>query len=220
MVDKVLCNNKKLVLIQNYFFNHMCSNSLNSFIKNYNWYEKTYLKGEVDFNENIFLKDLNIVLKGSIKIAKVMENGLEILYDIVEEKSCFGFASVYESIKLEGLYAEAMKDSCIFCINYDEFEKIIKENPIFFKKFMVFQEYRLLFFIRRFENSFITSPYEKLLYFFNYSKQLNIFEIKMQKTHLANYLNIGRASLYRELNKMHKESIIKLCDNKILILNI
>jgi CRP-like cAMP-binding protein len=39
----------------------------------------------------------------------------------------------------------------------------------------------------------------------------------MQKIQLAGYLNIGRASLYRELNKLKDDEFIDIIGNKIYI---
>lgn len=204
-------------LEKNFFFKEMSLKKIEKFLKKYKWEVKIYEKGEINFEEFVFLKDLNIVLDGTIKISKLTENGKEILYDIVDGGKCFGLAAIYTGMRMEGLQFEALERALVFCIKNNEFEKIMMENKVFFEKFMEFQEYRLHFFVSRFENSFITCPYEKLIYYFDFLKRWNVYEVTMQKIQLANYLNIGRASLYRELNKMKNNGIIDIGENKIYI---
>lgn len=205
------------VLKKNFFFKDMESHEVDKFLKIYKWNIKTYDKGEINFDENIFLKNLNIVLDGVVKISKITKTGKEIVYDILESGRIFGVASIYTNIPMEGLQIEALKKNSIFYIDNKEIKKIIYENSLFFSKFMEFQEYKFHFFIKRFENSFILCPYEKLFSFFNSLKKENIYEINMQKVQLANYLNIGRASLYRELDKMKEKKLIDISGNKIYI---
>ena len=204
-------------LKKNFFFRDMDIDEIDKFLKNYQWEIKNYSKGEIAFDEAVFLKELNIVLDGTIKISKMMENGREILYDIIEGGKCFGVAAIYTGMRMEGLQFEALGKTAVFNIKNYEFHKIISQNKFFFEKYMEFQEYRLHFFVSRFENSFINCPYEKLIYFFNFLKEWNTNEISMQKIQLASYLNIGRASLYRELNKLKNQGFIDIIGNKIYI---
>jgi CRP-like cAMP-binding protein len=204
-------------LNKNFFFRDMNFNETNEFLEKYKWEIKKYDKGEIAFDEEVFLKELNIVLDGTIKISKLTENGKEILYDITEKGKCFGLAGIYTNIRMEGLQFEALEKTTVFNIKNSEFHKIISKNKFFFEKYMEFQEYRLHFFVSRFENSFINCPYEKLLYFFNFLKEWNTNVIIMQKIQLAGYLNIGRASLYRELNKLKDDGFIDIIENKIYI---
>lgn len=204
-------------LNKNFFFRDMNFNETNEFLEKYKWEIKKYDKGEIAFDEEVFLKELNIVLDGTIKISKLTENGKEILYDITEKGKCFGLAGIYTNIRMEGLQFEALEKTTVFNIKNSEFHKIISKNKFFFEKYMEFQEYRLHFFVSRFENSFINCPYEKLLYFFNFLKEWNTNVISMQKIQLAGYLNIGRASLYRELNKLKDDGFIDIIENKIYI---
>gem|GEM_PF-4893558 len=207
----------KKVLKKNFFFRDMCNECFEEILNTYNWNVKNYEKGEINFDENIFHKDLNVVLSGGIKISKVLDNGTEILYDVVASERCYGLASLYTNMKMEALQAEAMEKSLVFSIDAIEFQRLIRNNSILFNKFMEFQEYRLHFFVSRFENSYINNPYDKLIYYFNFLKKWNIYEITAKKTQLALYLNIGRASLYRELIKMKKEKLINIIENKIIL---
>ncbi|MBN1468470.1 MAG: Crp/Fnr family transcriptional regulator [Fusobacteriaceae bacterium] len=207
----------KSALKKNLFFRDMTFHEIDEFLKTYKWNIKIYDKGEINFNENVFSKNLNIVLDGIMKISKITETGTEILYDILEPGRYFGLTAVYINMKMDGLQTEALKKSYIFYLENCEFKKIIFENPLFLEKFIKFQESRFHFFVGRFENSFIPCPYEKLLYFFNFLKKWDIHEITMSKVQLANYLNIGRGSLYREFNKIKEKNLIDITRNKIYI---
>ncbi len=210
--------NYKNILKNNYFFKDFSMDFFEEILYKYDWYTETFEKGQCSFETNRFTKDFNILLSGELKIEKTVESGEVILYDFIRENGVFGIAFLNLNLSLDNLHLEANQKSTLFIIKEEEYKKILNDYKIFLNKHNEFQDYRLAFFIRRFENSFLSNPRDKILYFFDYCKTFNTFEVSIPKTQLANYINIGRASLYRELRKLEVEGRIRVEGNIIKLL--
>ncbi len=210
--------NYKNILKNNYFFRDFDIDLFEEILFKYDWYTESLQKGEFSFETTRFSKDFNIVLDGEVKIEKTVESGESILYDFIKENGIFGVAFLNLNLSLDNVHLEACQNSTLFIIKEKEYKKILNNYKDFLNKHNEFQDYRLAFFIRRFENSFLSNPRDKILYFFDYCKTFNIFEVTVPKTQLANYINIGRSSLYRELRKLELEGRIRVEGNIIKLL--
>lgn len=180
--------------------------------------KRKFLSGEIIFNENKNIREIPIVLSGSLKVTRTEEDGKEILlYYIKKGESCvmsfFGSvqqclskvkASVEEDAeilflplnKLDELKNHSQWLPYIFNLYHKRFEELLEViNDIAFKKV----DQRLLDLIHKKQQ--LTG--EK--------------EIKITHEQLANELGTARVVVSRLLKQLEIEGILKLSRNKIIV---
>jgi CRP-like cAMP-binding protein len=182
---------------------------------------RQYNKNELIFREDQYSENIGIIIVGCIEIQKILASGNLICIFHNNQGDTFGGAVVFSSM------------TTYPCDVFSRCNSII----LFFPKQSIFEMCNENLIAKNLLNTFANKiiQYEKRLELFSYSsiqKKIAFFLLDELKTNnnntinlsftkktWAEYLNVSRPSLCRELKKLCDNNLIKIKMNKISILN-
>lgn len=181
---------------------------------------KQFAAGEVIVNMDSYIKNIPVVLSGSIKVIRTEEDGREILlYYLTPGESCI--VSILAGMKNETSKIKAIveEDAEIMLIPADKAKEWVKNYPEWTD--FIFNLYQ-----KRFEelldvvNSVAFQKIDtRLLHLIKQKTQLyQSKEISVTHQQLADELGITREATSRVLKQMEKEHLVILSRNKIELL--
>ena len=181
---------------------------------------KHFAAGEVIVNMDSYIKNIPVVLSGSIKVIRTEEDGREILlYYLTPGESCI--VSILAGMKNETSKIKAIveEDAEIMLIPADKAKEWVKKYPDWTD--FIFNLYQ-----KRFEelldvvNSVAFQKIDtRLLHLIKQKTQLyQSKEISVTHQQLADELGITREATSRVLKQMEKENLVVLSRNKIELL--
>jgi CRP/FNR family transcriptional regulator len=179
----------------------------------------TFSAGEIILQPGKYIKFVPVLLKGSVKIIRVDENGNELfLYYLSEGQSCASSLSAFMNNKKSNIKAIAEKEVEILAIPTDKAMTWFNEFPSWRKFVMQTMESRFEQLIHTVDNIAFTKTDERLLNLLR-TKASNLNSKTLQITHqeIANELSSSREVISRLLKQLEKEGLVKLGRNKIEI---
>ena len=187
--------------------------------------KRTFEKNEIIFDHNTKPDKLYILLEGMIGLCTDSLSGDKSILTVFQDKGeIFGEVYLFIDNNRYDYYALVLKKSVILeipkiffyqtcerCCNHHS--KLITNmlNILASKAYYLTKKNQLL------SSSNLRQKIIKYL-FMNMSKQ-GIVELNMSREDLANYLNVTRPSLSRELINMNKEKLIEVKGRRIKILD-
>ncbi|MDP1727954.1 MAG: Crp/Fnr family transcriptional regulator [Bacteroidota bacterium] len=181
---------------------------------------KSFLEGAVILNENAFINSIPIVIKGSIRVMRMDEDGREILlYYIRAGESCimsFLGGLHHDTSKVKAI---AEEDTEILFIPIEKVSLLIKEYPEWL-------DYIFRLYHKRFEELLevvnaiaFKKMDERLLNFIKKKCELtNSNTLYVTHEQLANELGTARVVVSRLLKQMEDEGLVSLGRNKISLM--
>lgn len=170
-------------------------------------------KGETIFFEHERCDYIGLIKKGEIRIISFLEDGREIVYNILRNGEMFGNNLIFSSDQRYRGDVIAYKDSKIFLITKDQMINLLKDNQEFLEAYLANQA----------ENGKALNLKIKLLTFNNiedrflYYLQINKFKLRFKSiTDLAKTLFVSREALSRLIHRLEKEDVIYIKDNFIV----
>lgn len=170
-------------------------------------------KGETIFFEHERCDYIGLIKKGEIRIISFLEDGREIVYNILRNGEMFGNNLIFSSDQRYRGDVIAYKDSKIFLITKDQMINLLKDNQEFLETYLANQA----------ENGKALNLKIKLLTFNNiedrflYYLQINKFKLRFKSiTDLAKTLFVSREALSRLIHRLEKEDVIYIKDNFIV----
>jgi len=183
---------------------------------------KTFQPDSVIIEENDYIKNVPIVLSGSIKVFKQDEDGREILlYYINPGESCvmsFLGAACNGTSKIRAVVEDKAE---VLILPVHKAIELIKDNPAWLE--FIFQLYN-----KRFEELLdvvnaiaFTKVDQRLLEFLKKkAKMLDSNEINITHQQVADELGTAREVVSRLLKQLEKENKIALSRNKITLISL
>ncbi len=181
---------------------------------------KSFAEGEIILNENVYIKAIPIVTKGSIKVMRTDEDGREILlYYIKAGESCImsflgGLHNDTSKVK-----AIAEEETEILFIPMDKVSLLISEFPEWL-------DYIFRLYHKRFEELLevvnavaFKKMDERLLSFIRKKCEITkSHTLYITHEQIANELGTARVVISRLLKQMEDENLINLGRNKITLM--
>lgn len=186
---------------------------------------ETYEKNQVIFHEGEKPEKLYLLVEGKVTICKDTISGKRIMItQITNEGDMFGEVYLFMKKKGYDMYAFVTEKSIILEISYQIFS--ISGNGISKTNYKMMQNLLELFA----QKAYIMSNKIKVLgsgsirqkivrYLLEIKKQNENSSIVLSREEMADWLNVARPSLSRELGKMQEEGFIKIQGRNILILD-
>lgn len=185
---------------------------------------KKFKKRDVIFNEGDFYLGFYILLKGSVKVFKVLPTGKESVVHIVKPLTNFADIPLFEG----GNYpvsAEALEESLAILIPKGQILELIKLEPEISLKMLAGFAKRLKSLVNQLED--LTSkeiPYRLAKYIL---KEINsagtdklpepFVKLSVPKSTIAAYLGTITETLSRTFKKLQNEGIIRVSGKKIFV---
>lgn len=173
--------------------------------------------GEPIFTPEIFESALVFVLSGKAIVKN--ETNDNALLQIVEKGGAFGAASLFSESEHYVTNIIAKSDVKALFLSQTFIEQLILNNSIVAMNYIAFLSGRIRFLNQKINSFTKKSADKKLASYLITNSNNDRVELKISFSALGEELDIGRASLYRALDKFTDSGIIKKIDKTILIVN-
>lgn len=182
-----------------------------------------YRRKQAIYNEGNHPNRLFFVQKGKVKLFKSNDDGKDLTIGLYGEGEYFGYMALLENSVYKET-AEAMEDSEIAIIPREEFDDLIKENPVVMKKFIQILAGNIM----EKEEQLLGLAYNSLrkrvadaliMLQKKFGKDGESFSIHISREDLANIAGTATESLIRTLSDFKGEKLIDIKDGSIHILN-
>jgi len=128
-------------------------------------FNRVYPKGNMIFSEGEPGEELFIIQKGSVKIAKIVDNN-EVLLAVLKAGDIFGEMALLES-KLRAACAVAYEECHLMAVNRANFERMVSTQPQIVSRLTTLLAERIWFIYKQLANTLINDPvgrmYDSLL---------------------------------------------------------
>lgn len=187
---------------------------------------RTFYARDIIFAEDSYIKEIGVIITGEVLISKTDYYGNENIILHLKEADSFGEAialAQHEPSRVN-VIAKTQTVIAFFDINqfitgcqvFCNYHQKINENllQVLAKKLIELH--------KKVDTLSKRSIRDKLLEYLNYCPKVekNIALIPFSRQELANYLNVDRSALSREMKAMIDEKIIKVEGKKIVFLNL
>lgn len=186
--------------------------------------KKTYKKGEIICNYLLKRKQICILLSGVADLIRYESSGNKIIVERYRNNDLFG--EVFHPLTTNNeLFVEAKEDCEIIQFIYDDLETKCTINCRY-HAMLITRLLDLIFYKTVNQNIRIeilnrNSIRDKLLFYFEYLENMTLqknFDIPFSYTDLADYLNVNRSALMRELNHLEEDGFIERKGKKIKLM--
>ena len=186
---------------------------------------KSYDAGEMIIRQGDMIKDIYIVLEGTVNIEKDSYWGRRIIVSQLGVNDNIALAFVASKNVESSIDAVSATKSKLLVLGYAKCTSMC-QNACTKHKLLINNLFEILSkenieLIQKIENISQKSIRDKLLtYLSNEARKnkSNIFEIPFNRQDLADYLNIDRSAMSFELSKMQKDGLIKTEKNKFCLI--
>ncbi|WP_304508905.1 Crp/Fnr family transcriptional regulator [Anaerotignum sp.] len=182
---------------------------------------KEYGKNEFICREDQFSKNVGIIILGSIEIQKLLASGNLICIFHKNKGDLFGGAVVFSTETTYPCDVFSRTNSKILFFPKQSIFEMCKEALIAENILNAFAN-RIIYYEKRLELFSYSSIKTKIAYFLIHEIKTadnSIIHLSFTKKTWAEYLNVSRPSLYRELKKLCNDNIIEINKDKIIILD-
>lgn len=182
-----------------------------------------YKKKQVIYSEGNHPNRLFFVQRGKIKLFKSNDDGKDLTIGLYGQGEYFGYMPLLENSTYKET-AEALEDSEIAVIPREEFDALIKENPLVMKKFIQI----LAGNITEKENQLLGLAYNSLrkrvadalmMLQKKFGDGKAPFSIHISREDLANIAGTATESLIRTLSDFKAEKLIDIKEGNIILTN-
>lgn len=186
-----------------------------------NYYQKTYCIGTHNISESFQSNSIGIIDDGKLIVEKFSHSGNQTKLTVLEQGDVFGFASLYTTDNHFPTNISCLEDASIIILNMDSFIEVLSQSKILMKNYISLMSNKINFLNMKIDIFTMNCAREKIIYFFDIQIKINnrkSFSIVYSYEYLAEYLNMSKATLYRELSKLEKEQMIIRVKRHITVL--
>jgi CRP-like cAMP-binding protein len=184
-------------------------------------FNRTYNKDTMLFAEGEPGNELFIIQKGSVKIAKVVDNN-EVLLAVLKTGDIFGEMALLEA-KPRAASAVAYENCQVLAVNRANFELMIKNQPQLIARLTTLLADRIWFIYKQLANTLISDPLGRMYDALHIQLEKNRIPTELPKTHtfdfgpkeLANMVGLSQKDAAMLLRKMLENKRIMIDKDKI-----
>ncbi len=205
------------VLKGNRLFKDIAEETLLSVCQNENCYIKSFSKDDIIYDAASFEKAAGIIVTGKVAVFKEFGEH-KTLMNILGAGSAFGAASLFGEIDAYVTTIVAKENCEIIFLNYLLCNELVRTVPDFAVSYIAFLSDRIRFLNEKISSYTAPSAGVRLAgYLLSCESDDALSDLNMKQ--LAQSLDIGRASLYRELDILINSGIIEKNGKKITIID-
>lgn len=186
-----------------------------------------YKENQVVFYKDDTIKKMGIVLEGQFNLVSQKYNGARVIVTSLEENDLFGEALAFSSSKETPYDLVSLGNSKALIIPYDIFFTMCREvcgfHRTLISNMLTILSDKIVMLNKKM--SILNAETLKgriAVYFLAIYKKTNslIFEMPMKRQEMADFLNVKRPSLSRELSNMQQDKIIEVYRSTVKILDL
>ncbi len=202
-----------------FLFRHLDQGKLEQLLQQVPCQTVTYSKGQYIYDNYRFKKEIGIIIKGKIEVQKNLPTGKKIIMNKLKAGDIFGIAALFNDQICYVTSLLSSTETKILFIGEDGLLELFKLDQQLLKNYLSYVNQRIQFLNQRIECFTHEQVKDRLVEFFNQlrAQQGNtpIISLSLNKSELADYLGISRASLYRILNQLKDEGYLRAEGKKI-----
>ena len=179
---------------------------------------KGYIKNEIIFKGDEYIDSLGIILKGKVLIAKETSGGNKTMIALLDENSMIGEVMAISNNKISNLVISSSDDTEIMFIpirNIFKFNEL-KDNLIVLLAKKAFYMNKRVYYLQL---KSIRGKLSRFLLDVSEGKDSMTFSIPFNRQKMAEYLNVSRPSLSREMARFKEEGLIDYYKESIKIVD-
>lgn len=179
---------------------------------------KKYIKNEIIFKGDEYIQSLGIIIKGKVLIAKETSAGNKTMIALLEENSMIGEVMAISNNRVSNLVISSSDDTEIMFIpirNIYKFDEL-KNNLIVLLAKKAFYMNKRVYYL---QIKSIRGKLSRFLLDISEDKNSLTFTIPYNRQKMAEYLNVSRPSLSREMARFKEEGLIDYYKESIKIVN-
>jgi len=215
------------VVKENQLFDKINENDILKILKCSNASVESFKDNQVVFEKDYTVKKMGIVIRGEFNLVSQKYNGTRVIITTLEKNDLFGEALIFSSVNKSPYDLVSSGDSKALIIPYSIFINMCVEVCDFHKQLI---------------NNMLTILSDKIVMLNNKMSILNAetlkgriavyllslhrktktltFNMPMKRQELAEFLNVTRPSLSREISNMQKDNIIEVYRSSVKIINL
>ncbi len=220
---EILMENNFEVLKACPLFSGLSTEEISNLLKENEYLAMSYIKNQFIAVEDEICNSIGIVIEGSIEVKKISASGNSLTITSMKQGNIFGEMMVFADTNRYPSSIISADDTTILFISQQSIIKMCTCNNRFLQNLMKMLSNKLLVLnskikylsyqtIRQKVASYILDIYHK--------EQKSLLKLNHSRKEMAEFLNIPRPSLSRELENMKKEGLIDYDKAIIKILNL
>lgn len=226
--DKIFCMKKKTFEITDLpLFDGIAAENLSPLLVCLACHEKKYQKGSIIFLEEDEVKNVGIVLEGSVLMTKEDVWGNQTLLASMGPGELFGETFAVRQIRNSYVNFTASCDSKILFVSFDHILHSCRKSCGFHHKvienMMELVSQKNIQLMEKIEVTSKTTLREKILTYLSLQsqkQQSDYVTIPLNRSELAAYLDSNRSAMTRELSSMKADGIIDFDKNTFMLKNV
>lgn len=174
---------------------------------------RRYPKHSIIYSQREFRQELGLILSGSILVSKG-----ELVVSHLEEGALFGAAALFNEETDYVSTLRALSPCDILFFSQDAIQLLLDREPLARQNFVRYLSQRIRFLSRRIDALTQNTGEKKLSSFLlQHMGPDGSIHLACSMTELAARLNMGRATLYRELQKLEEQGILTRAGKQITV---
>lgn len=203
---------------QSDLFKNIKKNRVDVMINDLDFTIKKYKKNEIIFKGDEYIDSLGIIIKGKVLIAKETSGGNKTMIALLEENSMIGEVMAISKNKISNLVISSSDDTEIMFIPIRNILKFneLKDNLIVLLAKKAFYMNKRVYYLQL---KSIRGKLSRFLLDISEGNDSMTFSIPFNRQKMAEYLNVSRPSLSREMARFKDEGLIDYYKESIKIIN-
>lgn len=201
---------------QNPIFKGVSHSALNRYLAKDSIMTKAYEAGTTVHSSESGAIRIGIVLSGSARVYTA--NSERTLLRTMGKGNMFGIANLYAGEEPFPSVIEAAEPCRVLWIDCDAFRALIEENKTALRNYLAFQSRKIVYLNRKIMTFTAGSAEKKLALFLEENQVDGVVSLPCSMSRLAELLCMGRASLYRAIDRLEELGIIEKQEKILRIL--
>lgn len=204
-------------------FNTISSEELVQLFNSQNHEIKEYNKNKVIYLQNEKCTTLDIILKGSIIVQKIDNNGNVLTISTFTTGDIVGGNLLFANVDIYPMTIASRSSCIILHINKDLILELCQKNKNFLIEFIKSISDKTIILTNKIKSISMKTIRQSILDFLTYEyyiQKTSKIILPISKKELAERIGVQRPSLLRELNKMRRDGLIEYDAHSITIKNI
>ena len=179
---------------------------------------RDYSKGDSVFSPSEERREIGFLISGECRITRYRSCGEEIPLNSISAGQSFG---ILRALDPEGEFPTgivAVKPSKIMFIGGNDFKELTQNNVRVASNVIDFLVTKINFLNKKIETFSGSNTSEKLASYLLSKQERFGNSFSLPRTKISSEINVGRASLYRDLNSFCERGLIKIDGKKIIII--
>lgn len=202
-------------ITQNLIFKNASVDIVNRYLNRDSLCVRCFEAGELIYSPDTDKKSIGLIISGSAAVTSVAGKE-KVILKTHRAGNMFGVANLYADQPHPSIISAAEKTEVLF-IDGAAFCAFIENDQNAMRAYLAFLSKKIIYLNKEISTFTAGSAEKKLAFFLCENQQDGRFEPSFSMSRLAEMLGVGRASLYRALDALEADGLIKRVDKTILI---